>query len=499
MTELTKFRADVLIIGSGLTGAVVAQSVRENLPSASIIMIDSGPELAGGPGVHVHETEPAAPHDTVPAPSFYKGATVATEGNNGRPVPGMNSLGALGNDASQMPAAALAWNTGGMSVHWTGATPTPWGAEVPAYLDAWQWRADLAKAGKLLKVNLDPYGTSPALRTLRSALGSAYDKVSAPGRRVQAMPMAWTLTRNGGYRHVGPSTVFEAMVTAKDPRFTLLSSMLATSLDHDGQRVGGIFVRDLATGLADRLEARVTVICADAFRTPQLLYASGIRPAALGKFLNEHAILGGSVLADLHRLKLPADTMPRRPAGERYAALHWMPHSGPEQPFHGVFFDSAVAGAEGDFPSYRVGLSIYIPTESREENQLVFSDREQDSAGMPQIEVRFSLSGPDIALVNQARVAQERIAGHVGQFDPVKDSGLLPAGSSLHCTGTVRMGADDGTSVCDRRTRVWGYDNLFLAGCGVIPTSMACNVTLAAAVNAVIAAREAVTFLDAQN
>jgi choline dehydrogenase-like flavoprotein len=45
--------------------------------------------------------------------------------------------------------------------------------------------------------------------------------------------------------------------------------------------------------------------------------------------------------------------------------------------------------------------------------------------------------------------------------------------------GTVRMGPeDDGTSVCDSFSRVWGVPGLVLAGNGLIPTANSCNPTL---------------------
>jgi choline dehydrogenase-like flavoprotein len=52
------------------------------------------------------------------------------------------------------------------------------------------------------------------------------------------------------------------------------------------------------------------------------------------------------------------------------------------------------------------------------------------------------------------------------------------------------MGAvDDGRSVCDPDSAVWGVPGLFVAGNGVIPTSTACNPTLTAVGLAVRGAR----------
>ena len=490
---------DVLVVGSGLMGAAVARLVREQRPDARILMVDGGPRIGSIPGQHLHD---------VPEPEiwerynqrvssgiqgFYTGTTPT--GDVGSTLvdvePGMYHLSSIGEDSRQMPAAAVAWNVGGMGVHWTAATPTPWGSEVPDVLPASEWKADLREAIRLLRIDPEPFPASVPGKAVMRVLGQMLEPVSAPGRGLRHMPMAVQTDGDGVRRRTGPNTVYPPIGDPhRDPFFTLLAGSQAVRLLHDGERVLGARTRRMDTGRHDDLRAGVTVVCADAIRTPQLLFASGIRPAALGRYLNEHAFLSGRVLTDPARLGFELTQLPRQAPDEFMTEHLWVPYSGSAQPFHVQMANQVHVDEDGRPLAYSVGPGYYVPTEVQAENRLEFSEDRIDAAGMPHITVHFSYSEVDRRLIDRAREEQREAAEALGPFDPETESALLPAGSSLHFTGTVRMGpADDGTSVCDPHGRVWGFDNLYVVGNGVLPTALACNSTLTGMTTAVRAAR----------
>ena len=168
MTDHSMF--DVLIVGSGLMGSAVANCLREHDAQLRIGMVDGGPPVGATPGQHLHDVpdpEIWARYNekvstgiqgfyTGVAPSVDVGATMVDV------TPGMYHLQSIGEDATAIPAAAVAWNVGGMGIHWTVATPTPWGAEVFPHVPEEEWCADLQRASDLLRINPTPFPPTAA-------------------------------------------------------------------------------------------------------------------------------------------------------------------------------------------------------------------------------------------------------------------------------------------------------------------------------------------------
>ena len=93
--------------------------------------------------------------------------------------------------------------------------------------------------------------------------------------------------------------------------------------------------------------------------------------------------------------------------------------------------------------------------------------------------IHYNLTDRDHETLRRAQEVISSLAESVGGLVAGKPPVVMPPGSSLHYMGTTRMGArDDDTSVCDSHSRVWGFENLFVGGNGVIPTANACNPTL---------------------
>lgn len=480
---------DYVIIGSGINGAIAAAQLNEELPEATILVLEAGREITSHDGEHLVEADENAMNASYEdlmrrarQIEYVNGAVAMNdiEGDTWAPhMTGVFPAAFLGNNFAEFPGASIAWNVGGMGVHWTCATPWPYEHEIPDFLPRDEWAADLETARRHLRTYDGPLMsggwanpfTEPMFAALRDAVPSPDSQ-----RQFGYMPMAGIPHPDRPFARTGPRDIAPFLFDGTAPNVTLKTGVLASGVQHEDRAVSGVIGRDVATGEETVYIGRNYVIAADALRTPQLLWASGIRPQALGVRLNEHASIDGDVVIDAARFGLTDDDIPTAPTGEPFIGSYWSPSIGEARAMHGQLMERNT-----DDMGHILGLGWYCSTEIRAENRIEFSDDLTDALGMPHMTVHFSHSDADLETIERTKDVQRAAANAIGTFGD-RDSEVLPAGASLHYTGTVRMGtADDGTSVCGIDGRVWGFDNLYVLGNGVIPTALTCNATLTGA------------------
>ncbi|MFF2028787.1 GMC oxidoreductase [Arthrobacter sp. NPDC058192] len=490
---------DVAIVGSGPTASAYARILSEEAPGATIAMFEVGPTVSYPPGAHVKNIEDAERRSHAQRASEGPGAGAETVNSPGavksgerRARPGTYLLpdGYAFPGEDGLPVAAMSSNVGGMAAHWTAACPRPGGKErIPFLPDLEQLLGD---ADRLLGVTTHAFDGAPFSDLVRARLAAAVDAGRTPDARVQPMPLAVHRREDGGLVWSG-SDVVMGDATRENPQFELFDESLVARVlvDEDG-RAAGVEVRDRRSGESRQVAARYVVVGADALRTPQLLWASGIRPAALGRYLNDQAQV---VFASrLHGVT--ADDAPRAADGalSEQSGVAWVPYTD-EAPFHGQIMQldaSPVPLAEDDpvVPGSIVGLGLFCAKDLQREDRVAFDDDARDSYGMPAMRIHYRLTERDHSVLERARQEIVRLGKAVGE--PLDERPfVLPPGASLHYQGTTRMGEyDDGASVCSPDSEVWDVPGLFVAGNGVIPTATACNPTLTAVALAVRAARK---------
>ena len=493
---------DVAIVGSGPAGATYARILSEQAPRATIAMFEVGPTVSNPPGAHVKniadpdERARAQIRSEGPSPreeGDRTGGIVKTAQRRSRPGTFLLETGYQVEGEDGLPVAAMSSNVGGMAAHWTGACPRPNDSERIGFLDE-DGELDelLTEAERLLGVTRDAFDSSPLAPLVRGRLAAAADDGRDEYERVQRMPLAVHRRDDGALVWSGSDVVLGDR-TRGNPNFTLYDESLVTRVLVADGHAAGVTVTDVRTGESHQVRARFVVVAADALRTPQLLWASGIRPDALGRYLNDQAQI---VFAVRIRDFVPIDEAegPAQAGLSEYSGVTWVPFTD-EMPFHGQVMQldaSPVKLAEDDpaAPGSIVGLGLFCAKDLQASDRVAFSDHEVDGYGMPAMTLHYTLSPHDHEVIERAKTEIVRLGKAVGE--PLDDRPfMMPLGASLHYQGSTRMGpVDDGTTVCSPDSEVWWAPGVYVAGNGVIPTSTACNPTLTGVALAVKGARK---------
>ncbi len=478
MADVTE--PDVLVVGSGPVGAAYVRLLTQARPDLDVLVVEAGPVVSDPPGMNLRNIADPAQQEkarllavgqalpgTDAVPLDIPGTVTARQGTY---------LVAPGNQ--QMPAAALASCVGGQGALWTCAVPEPRDSERITFIPQDEWDEAISVAARLLCRTTEAFAGSPMSTAVVRTLGELFNPLLPGGRVVGVLPVAGQVQSDGTMRWTGADMVLG------DAPYRLHAGTLCRRLIIDGTRVTGAELADMGTGDTAVIRPRVTIVAADAVHTPQLLWASGIRPAPLGRYLTEHP-LTFAVVAVRDDL-VPGYSVAAEQAADPVSSVICVPFADPGHPFH------AQALHLDTCPPYFTGGQVPEPNPAgyltmgwgcrkfpRAEDGLTFSDTETDQWGMPRVSIEYELTGREHAELGQALENLTTAVKALGRFVPGGEPKVMPAGSSLHYQGTYRLGDDGGAqSVCDSHAQVWGLDNLFLGGNGTIPTATACNPTL---------------------
>lgn len=172
--------------------------------------------------------------------------------------------------------------------------------------------------------------------------------------------------------------------------------------------------------------------------------------------------------------------------------------------------------AKGKIPEgleriYNIGLPALLPSKKSKywglffsaehvpnrESRISLSQTQKDAFGMPRVEVHVAFKEIDVeSLVQAHNLFAERFrqkkAGEIlyseEGFRQYLQQRLENFNSYAHQMGTTRMSEDPRTGVVDRNAKVYGLENLFVAGSSTFPTGGHANPTVTVVAQALMLA-----------
>ena len=313
----------------------------------------------------------------------------------------------------------------------------------------------LDRAEQLLAVTKDEEGDDPLQVAMRNAdCGRSSTVKHLIAARVGFLPVAF---RREGDRLVasGTSVILDDL-GERVPNFEIRRRDIGSANpDPKATSTIGALLEDRATGTTYEMHAERVVVCADSFRTPQLLFASGIRPARPWSLPERPPPAFGDGGA---RSGVP----PPDPRQEQCKVGSMIiPFVDGVRPMHGQLISMAplkgrlrIRRRACRHGHRRARDDYVVRLEGHQfQRRVEFSETRTDFSGMPAMTIRYTLTDIDRQTIELMRANTVRSAKVIGEL--VREPMLSPGGVSLHYQGTVRMGVlDDGESVCDPYGRV---------------------------------------------
>ena len=444
----------VVVIGSGAGGAAVAGELcRHRIPT---ILVEAGPQCTRPIGSHIRNRDPSEA-----GLSKYNHAL-----NGSLTFPsGGAGLGAAFNDFKVIHAV------GGMLSYWTCNCPTPHVVERAPWITDAEWDLILDRARTLLGVGYDLGNGSVRQKRLIERVTTAVGREET-GRHVQPMPVA--ARRHGDQiRFSSIDNLLRVEDASNGP--IIHQDLICRQILHRSGRATGIIARSRLSGVDIAINAEVIAVAAGVAGTPKLIGGSRIDAGpALGAYLFDHPAVGSRVVL---RHDILADV-----AADDPVFTVWIPFA-QGKPWHNQICrfptnPTAIEYAAG--PNDTADIFTFCSMDVVEANRFNFAFDRPDPFGLPELFGAYEFGAPDYERLALGLSEHFRIAAAIGNLIEHRWAPtFFGPGWSTHLMGSCRMGPkDDGTSCVDTFGKLWGYDNIYIAGNAVFAVSNGGNPTL---------------------
>ncbi|MBY9080703.1 GMC family oxidoreductase [Paenibacillus sp. HN-1] len=222
------------------------------------------------------------------------------------------------------------------------------------------------------------------------------------------------------------------------------------------------------------LRSKTVVLAASALETPRILLNSGIPGRAIGHYLTNHSIVRG--VGQISSTDLP----------EILGMINILVPQTWYRPIQLQMFGAYYSYQFQTKPRVNKWDDNVLITlgkvQSRYENRMFLDPNRQDAYGLPELQVQFSYSPTDWAIIEESAAALRDVASLTGlKLDLTAEGSdvcLFLPGADNHESGTCRMGNDPWTSVTNPIGSVHGITGLYITDNSVLPSMGAVNPTL---------------------
>lgn len=537
---------DVFIAGSGPIGATYARLLVD--AGYNVVMTEIGDQDTRVPGAHkkneieyqkdidrfVKVIQGALSTVSIPSshtvvPTLNPAAWTPDDPNKMIITNGRNMLQQTFNN---LGAEAVTRGVGGMSTHWTCATPEFLkGVERPVLFedndkDDAEWKLLYHASRTLIGTSEHEFDHSIRHNVVLETLRAAY-----PDRGVKPLPLACHRLAQGSpyvQWHAADNVYGDLFTnpTKKNAQgkqrgyFKLITNTRCTRFELEPGnelKIGLVEVKDLLASRTNPtnfyIRAKTHIAAAGAVATPQILANSGFggtRDKAnhiiprLGTHITEQPMAFCQIVLLRDIVNDIGKNLDQKPdwwkkAVEEHVKKYGkidplpIPFDDPEpqvtipasieRPWHTqIHRDAFSYGEVGPTVDSRVvvDMRFFAMQEGVAKNRMWFERKYSDAYGMPQVTFEYLPTEKAAKEAHDMMNDMTNVASKLGGYLPGSNPQFMTPGLALHLGGTVRagLGSDIDVTVANFNSQVWKFTNLYVAGNGVIPTPFGANPTL---------------------